>query len=142
MMKSISEDFALTLTYDLEISQLAYNFNFTSLSLTYKDFLVWSKQDKAIGKKFMFFVNLLWLSLLILKLDQRSLHTLTLQALFISKPNMTKGKVCTRMLWNFSPWSSMTLNLDLETSFKVTAHLLSKGTLSVKYKPYKLSNAR
>uniref|UniRef100_K1RVG7 Uncharacterized protein n=1 Tax=Magallana gigas TaxID=29159 RepID=K1RVG7_MAGGI len=36
---------------------------------------------------------------------------------------------------DFSHNSSMTLTLDLETSFKVTTHSLPKGTLQVKNEP-------
>lgn len=33
-------------------------------------------------------------------------------------------------------WSDVTLTLDLENSFNVTAHPLTKVTLWVKYEPY------
>lgn len=50
-------------------------------------------------------------------------------------PDKAMGKV--NMLWNLFRdliWSNMTI--DLETSFKVTAHPLKKGTLLMKYDNY------
>lgn len=50
-----SENFALTLTWNLEIFQLAKNFNWISLPLTYRQFWGseqdWAKQDIIYGLK-------------------------------------------------------------------------------------------
>lgn len=120
--KLILEDFAFTLTSDLERSS----------SSLFKHSVGCVRQIKPRVQKLLsgqrFFLKICCNLTLTQKLSSRSLHTFYPQANIWevkSEPNWAKGKE--NIFTNGFKRCTMTFNFDLETWIKVTAHLLPKG---------------
>ena len=126
----------MTLKLDLQISVNVTTFPWIKGTMWVKYESDLRKGSKDMVWTRIFHIILLWPHLT-LKNGSRSLHTLYSKALFMwsmSQIGLSEKYICSEQ--RIFAWSNMTLTLNLQTSFKVTAHPLTIDNLWVKNEQY------